>query len=164
MAIAVTAFRAHDCCELVPQRLHAASLKWLTPKFLAACAVLFSISVAGCARDPAQREIQLSQREANEPATRVAARTRRHAEPRRLAEPRIRRPDLALLSAQPAPDCEFKRADLKTVDPDQWSRLKVEYERQCYQDAEKAARDRLSLLQSSAICEIEPAPKRTPAR
>ena len=34
--------------------------------------------------------------------------------------------------------------------------LKVEYERQCYQDAEKAARDRLVLLQASSTCEIEP--------
>jgi hypothetical protein len=164
MAIAGAALRAQDCCELVPQRLHAASLKWFAPKFLAACAVLVSVSVAGCARDPAPRELQLSQREAKAPPTRVAARVRRHSEQQRSAEPRIRRPDPALLSAQPAPDCEFGRADLKTVDPDQWSRLKVEYERQCYQDAEKAARDRLSLLQSSAICEIEPAPKRTPAR
>lgn len=164
MAAAGAALRAQDVSGLVPRRLQAAGLKSLTPKLLAACAVLFSISLAGCARDPAQRELQLSQREANAPATRVAARIRRHAEPRRLAEPRIRRPDLALLSAQPAPDCEFKRTDLKTVDPDQWSRLKVEYERQCYQDAEKAARDRLSLLQSSATCEIEPARKRTSVR
>jgi len=148
----------------VPRRRHAASLKWLTPKLLAAGAVLVSASVAGCARDPAPREFQPSQREAKAPSTRVALRVRRHSEQQRSAEPRIRRPDPALLSAQPAPDCEFGRADLKTVDPDQWSRLKVEYERQCYRDAEKAARDRLSLLQSSAKCEIEPAPKRTSAR
>ena len=41
----------------------------------------------------------------------------------------------------PTPICEFKRSDLKTVDPDEWGRLKVEYERQCYLDAEKAARE-----------------------
>ena len=164
MAIVGAAPRAQDACELVPQRVHAAGPKWLTPKLLAACAVSVSVSVSGCARDPAPRELQLSQREAKAPPTRAAVRIRRHSEQQRSAGPSIRRPDPALLSAQPAPDCEFKRADLKTVDPDQWSRLKVEYERQCYQDAEKAARDRLSLLQSSAICEIEPAPKRMPVR
>jgi hypothetical protein len=69
-----------------------------------------------------------------------------------------------LLSAQPAPDCEFKRSDLKTVDPDEWIRLKVEYERQCYLDAEKAARERLTLLQTSSTCEIEPVRQRKTAR
>jgi hypothetical protein len=69
-----------------------------------------------------------------------------------------------LLSAQPAPDCEFKRSDLKTVDPDEWTRLKVEYERQCYLDAEKAARERLALLQASSTCEIEPVRQRKTAR
>ena len=69
-----------------------------------------------------------------------------------------------MLSPQPAPDCEFKRSDLKTVDPDEWARLKVEYERQCYLDAEKAARDRLVLLQASATCEVEPVPQRKPTR
>jgi hypothetical protein len=42
--------------------------------------------------------------------------------------------------------------------------LKVEYERQCYQDAEKAARDRLILLQASATCEVEPVRQRKPVR
>ena len=74
------------------------------------------------------------------------------------------RPDLALLSPQPAPDCEFKRSDLKTVDPDEWVRLKVEYERQCYLDAEKTARERLALLQASSTCETEPVRQRRPVR
>jgi hypothetical protein len=91
-------------------------------------------------------------------------RSRRYSEPYRHAEPKIRRPDPALLSAQPAPDCEFKRSDLKTVDPDEWARLKVEYERQCYLDAEKAARERLTLLQTSSTCEIEPVRQRRPVR
>jgi hypothetical protein len=69
-----------------------------------------------------------------------------------------------LLSPQPAPDCEFKRSDLKTVDPDEWARLKVEYERQCYLDAEKAARERLAMLQASSTCEIEPVGQRRPVR
>jgi hypothetical protein len=69
-----------------------------------------------------------------------------------------------LLSPQPAPDCEFNRSDLKTVDPDEWARLKVEYERQCYLDAEKAVRERLALLQTSSTCEIEPVRQRRQVR
>jgi hypothetical protein len=164
MAIARAAFRAQDSCGLLTGRLHAASLKSHAPKLLAACAVLFSISVAGCARNPAPREFNPAQREVKASPTRAVVRARRPSEQRRYSEPRIRRPDPALLSPQPAPDCEFKISDLKTVDPDRWARLKVEYERQCYQDAEKAARDRLILLQASATCEIEPARQRTPVR
>ena len=136
----------------------------LAPKLLAVGAIFCSISVAGCARNSAPRELDLAQREVKASPTRTAVRARRHSEQYRYAAPRIRRPDPALLSPQPTPDCEFKRSDLKTVDPDQWSHLKVEYERQCYQDAEKAARDRLSLLQTSSTCEIEPARQRTPVK
>jgi hypothetical protein len=132
----------------------------LAPKFLAVCAIFCSISVAGCARNPAPRELDVARREVKTPPARTAVRVRRYSEPVRYSEPRIRRPDPALLAPQPAPDCEFKRADLKTVDPDQWAHLKAEYERQCYQDAEKAARDRLVLLQASSTCEIEPVQRR----
>ena len=163
MAI-VGALSAQEFCEFVSERLHAAGLRSLAPKLLAIGAVLCSISVAGCARNPAQREINPPRLEVKAPPARTAVRPRRHSEQVRYAEPRVRRPDPALLSPQPAPDCEFKRSDLKTVDPDQWARLKVEYERQCFQDAEKAARDRLGLLQTSATCEIEPVRQKTPVR
>jgi hypothetical protein len=43
------------------------------------------------------------------------------------------------------------------VDPDQWSRLKLEYELKCYKEAEKIARARLRLLQSAARCETSAA-------
>ena len=65
------------------------------------------------------------------------------------------RPDIALLAPQPAPDCGFGRANLKTLDPDQWTRLKLEYELKCYKDAEKTARNRLRLLQ--AACGVKSA-------
>jgi hypothetical protein len=41
---------------------------------------------------------------------------------------------------------------LKTLDPEQWARLKVEYERQCYQRAETDVRERLRLLQAASKC------------
>jgi hypothetical protein len=71
--------------------------------------------------------------------------------------PQTCRPDQALLTPQPAPDCGFGRADLKTLDPDQWARLKLEYELKCYRDAEKIVRQRLQRLQAAAKCETSPA-------
>lgn len=164
MAIPGGALRFQDCCEQAGGRSHPASLKSLVPKLLTICAVLCSMSFAGCARHPAQREVSPALHEGKAPSIRAPLRARRYAEPNRHAQPKIRRPDLALLSPQPAPDCEFKRSDLKTVDPDEWARLKVEYERQCYLDAEKAARERLALLQASSTCEIEPVRQRRPVR
>jgi hypothetical protein len=101
------------------------------------------VAVAGCAQNPTQREFQADPNHAAAPV-------------QSYPEVRIRRPDRALLVPQPAPDCELKGSDLKTVDPDQWARLKLDFERQCYQRAEKIARDRLRLLQASSRCEIEP--------
>jgi len=68
-------------------------------------------------------------------------------------KPQICRPDSALLVPQRAPDCVFGRPDLKTLDPEQWARLKIEYERQCYQRAERTVRERLRQLQTAMKCE-----------
>ena len=68
-------------------------------------------------------------------------------------KPQICQPDSALLMPQRAPDCVFGRPDLKTLDPEQWARLKIEYERQCYQRAERAVRERLRQLQAAMKCE-----------
>jgi hypothetical protein len=70
-----------------------------------------------------------------------------------MREPQICRPDSALLVPQSAPDCVFGRPDLKTLDPEQWARLKVEYERQCYQRAERTVREQLRQLQAAMKCE-----------
>ncbi len=74
-----------------------------------------------------------------------------------LAEAQICRPDPAFLAPQPAPDCGFERSNLKTLDPDGWARLKLEYERKCYQNAEKTVRERLRRLQAAMRCEAEAA-------
>ena len=164
MAIPGGALPFQDCCEQAGERPDAAGLKSFATKLLTVCIILCSMSFAGCARHPPQREAGPVLHEGRASPARAPLRPRRYSEPVRYAEPKIRRPDLALLTPQPAPDCEFKRSDLKTVDPDEWARLKVEYERQCYLDAEKAARDRLALLQASSTCEIEPVRQRKPAR
>jgi hypothetical protein len=62
------------------------------------------------------------------------------------------RPDSVLMEPPTAPDCAFGRLELKTLDPDRWARLKVEYERRCYQQAEKNVRERLRLLQAASRC------------
>ena len=164
MATVGAALRFRDSCEEAGEKRHFAGAKSFAPKLLTVCVIFCAMSFAGCARNPAQREVSPALHEGKAPAIRAPVRIRRYSEPYRHAEPKIRRPDPALLSAQPAPDCEFKRSDLKTVDPDEWARLKIEYERQCYRDAETAARERLTLLQTSSTCEIEPVRKRRPVR
>ena len=77
--------------------------------------------------------------------------------PQAHAEARLCRPDAGLLSPQSPPDCVFRRGDLKTADPDLWAKMKVEYERQCYEAAEKRVRERLARLQAASRCEIEAA-------
>jgi hypothetical protein len=115
----------------------------LAAKLLALSALSLAMALAGCAQNSAQHEVKADPIEAAAPA-------------QGYPDFRIRRPNRALLLSQPAPDCEFRVTELKTVDPDQWARLKLDYERQCYQQAEKKVRDRLRLLQASSRCEIEP--------
>jgi len=66
----------------------------------------------------------------------------------------ICRPSPALLAPPSAPDCAFRRSALKTIDPGEFSRLKVEYELKCYQKAELAVRQRLRQLQAANRCQI----------
>ena len=122
------------------------ALRAFASKLVTLCAISCAMAVAGCANHSAQREVK-----ADPAPAPVAAPAEVHS------QLRIHRPSRALLAPQPAPDCELKASDLKTVDPDQWARLKLDYERQCYQAAEKMVRDRLRLLQASSRCEIEPA-------
>jgi hypothetical protein len=164
MAIVGAALCPRGFREFAGEQLRRGSPRSLAAKFLTICVILCSMALAGCARHPPQREAGPAVQERKPPLVRAAVRTRRAPEPYRYAEPIVRRPDPALLLPQLEPDCAFKRSDFKTVDPAEWARLKIEYERQCYRDAEKAARDRLALLQTSSTCEIEPARQPRPAR
>jgi hypothetical protein len=56
---------------------------------------------------------------------------------------------------QPAPDCDFKGSEPDTVDADQWARLKLDYERHCYEQAEEADRKRLEELLASGKCGVK---------
>jgi hypothetical protein len=90
-------------------------------------------SLSACAPGPSAETAQ------------VAARAERQKTPICLADP-------ALLTPPTAPDCAFGRHELKTLDPDRWAGLKIEYERKCYQQAEKGVRERLRLLQAASRC------------
>ncbi|HLZ03519.1 MAG TPA: hypothetical protein VKR55_15395 [Bradyrhizobium sp.] len=114
---------------------HVATASRIARRLAAAFSVLAALD--GCAPAPAPEAAQ-------------AAVAHSHTE---MQESPICRPDPALLTPQSAPDCKFGRLDLKTLDPDQWARLKIEYERQCYQRAEKAVRGRLRLLQLALRCD-----------
>ena len=52
-------------------------------------------------------------------------------------------PNRDLLTPLAQPDCEFKASDSATLD----ARVKLDYERQCYRQAEAIARERLRALQ-----------------
>lgn len=153
MAIADSAHRADESSASAGTRLRRRRTR------LIVCVTVLALNVAGCARNPPPHESGLVQRQMRSAPVRLYSRARVHPEAQQHAELRVRRPDPALMAPQPTPNCEFKRADIKAVDADEWARLKTEYERQCYQDAEKAARERLSQLQGSATCEIERVPQ-----
>jgi hypothetical protein len=70
-----------------------------------------------------------------------------------VQESLICRADPVLLVPPSPPDCVFGRPDLKTLDPNQWAHLKIEYERQCYMRAERTVRERLRLLQAVSRCD-----------
>jgi hypothetical protein len=164
MAVAHQTHCADGCCGSAKPQLWLNRLSSLPPKLLTISVIVLATGLGGCARNPDHRDPNPVRRETAATAVRSPVRARAHPETRQYAELRVRRPDPALLEPQWAPDCEFKRADLKVVDPEEWARLKTEYERQCYRDAERAARERLSQLQESSSCEIERVPRQRPTR
>lgn len=129
---------------------NGAPLRTLARTLLMLTALPSALAVAGCSAAVVSREVA-------DYATATAAPAHRYAAPH---SHRFR----ALLAPQPAPDCEFKGSDVGTLDKDLWARLKLDYERHCYQHAETLVRDRLRQLQQqlqrqsqvSGLCEIEP--------
>lgn len=115
-----------------------------SPRLMRLISAALIITLSGCAQGPAPEPMQTAPAQAE------------RAQPGH-AEPGFCRPDHALLTPQPVPDCAFRRAQLKTMDPDLWARLKIEYERECYQNAEKVVRHRLRLLQAANLCEAQSA-------
>ncbi|MFO1109799.1 MAG: hypothetical protein U1E61_11490 [Bradyrhizobium sp.] len=65
---------------------------------------------------------------------------------------------------RPAPDCRFSNASLRTVDPAEFARLKVAYERRCARRAERVERERMRELQAAGACQSRPTPSLAASR
>jgi hypothetical protein len=118
------------------------------PTRLAVSVIACSMTVAGCAHNPGQNAFHPAQHKVGSAPVQTRG-AGNYPERRRYAKAQKYRPDAALLSPQPAPDCEFRGSNVEAMDATELARLKIEYERQCYQNVEKAARDRLGLLQGA---------------
>jgi hypothetical protein len=108
---------------------------------------LFAISIAGCANNPPPREVAHPDETVSQPRHKVVVHKLPALRVRRVE--RIRQIDASLLAEQPAPDCEYARTGDTAVDPGEWTRLKLDYEKQCYKAAEEISRNRLRLLQQA---------------
>ncbi len=103
---------------------------------LLAALIASAVALGGCARQQGQQEAQAAQA----------------------------RPQPAYCQRRPAPDCEFRTASLRTVDPAEFARLKLAYQRRCIRHAEKAERERMRELQASGACKGRPAPSLAASR
>ena len=67
MAMAHPAHGADDCCELVKTQLRLNGPLSLRPKLPTISVIVLAMGLAGCARNPAHRELNLVQREVAQP-------------------------------------------------------------------------------------------------
>lgn len=116
-----------------PRRTPPAQLPILARSFLM-LAIIGAVALAGCSTVLVSPDIEAS---ANLPAH------------RHVAAHQARR----LLASQAPPNCEYKGPDGDGLDADLFARLKLDYERHCYQHAEALVRSRLHQLQVSGLCE-----------
>jgi hypothetical protein len=93
--------------------------------------VIAAVTAAGCAQQRGQQEANAAVTEEPQPT---------YCQPR------------------PAPDCRFRNASLRTVDPAEFARLKLAYERRCVRHAEKVERERMRELQAAGACGDRPTP------
>ena len=135
--------------RLARTRLRPAGLMPLGPRLLAISVVAGAMTVAGCARHSVTRDLHPGRHKSIAPSVHTSARVEPYPPQRRSIKWRNQWPDAALLTPQQGPDCEFKGANNEAMDASELARLRTEYERQCYQNAERAARDRLNSLQAA---------------
>jgi hypothetical protein len=132
--------------EIVARSRDLMSLAGRLPRF---GAIICALTISGCAGNAPQPESR------SEPIRSGAAAPA--STPHQGSNSQMCRIDRALLVPARAPDCGFGRSDLKTLDPDEWTHLKLEFEKKCYQRAEKLIRERLRQLQVASRCGIEQA-------
>lgn len=124
---------------------------------LALSAMSFALTMAGCS-SPSTRDISVStERRSQERSNQDKSIQDKSSSYRAVsAHPQAHRLSRALVARQSAPDCEFAGPESDTVDADVWARLKLDYERHCYKQAEMLARKRLQQLLALGKCRIEP--------
>jgi hypothetical protein len=126
----------------------------LGPRLVAIGLMAGTMTLAGCARHAATRDLHPGRHYAGTPGLDTRQRAETHPGQiyrgqRQSTAQRVRWPEAALLAPQQGPDCEFRGANIGAMDASELARLKIEFERQCFQDAERAARDRLNSLQAA---------------
>jgi hypothetical protein len=116
---------------------------WLADKLPNLAAITLTLAISGCAGNAPQPD---SRSDPNRSAL---------SAPR--SDSQMCHIDRALLVPAHAPDCGFGQSALKTLDPEQWAHLKIEFEKKCYQHAERMIRERFRQLQVASRCGIEQA-------
>ena len=113
--------------------------------------IMGAIALGGCATVPvteAQAKSKVHKRST------AYAKVRGPAARRVVVREPIPLPDRALLKRQPEPDCAF-RGPVSSPMTAEEIRQKLDYEQQCYRQAESNVRGRLNSLQDAVIETIE---------
>jgi hypothetical protein len=70
--------------------------------------------------------------------------------------------DLVLLSPQAAPECEFEPVAQSGIEPGEAMRMKLDYQQQCYRQAEEILRARFQRLQEAFRKALDAGPSAPP--
>jgi hypothetical protein len=124
-------------------RKRIAALPALVRIRLGSCAVSIALTITGCSSYAAPDKSASTGNQST-----LYSSTAPVADPQ-SATHRVRR---ALLAARAAPNCELAGPEPDTMDADLWARLKLDYQRHCYKQAEMLARKRLRQLLASGQC------------
>lgn len=107
-----------------------------SPGVLFAMLILAAGAVTGCAKQPGHQD----------------------------ANAALPQPQPSYCQPRPAPDCAFRESTRRTLDPAEFARLKLAYERRCIRRAEKTERARMRELRASGACAGRPAPSLAASR
>ena len=106
---------------------------------LALSALAFALTIAGCSSPSTEgKSVSGLDESIHEKSLRSVP---AHPQPERQAHPSTR----ALVVRRPAPHCDLAGLEADTVDADLWARLKLDYERHCYKQADIIVPGRLRL-------------------
>jgi hypothetical protein len=161
--IKLCAMQSHQC-RIFVDGLNAAGSRWghaVAQMLLALSALSLVLTIASCAspwtqeKAPSAQGRSIQNKSTQEIAFQENSTTHRVGPTHQQPGWRVHsyRP---LPAHAPAPNCELAEAQPDTVDAELWARLKLDYERHCYKQAEMVVRKRLQQLLTSGRCRIEP--------